>query len=124
MSASRPLKHICAVALFLVATGACLVVLRVASVASAQVPLKTALPPDSSFSPRDFMIQRDGKLLAAGSLDHYERTGQSPGTKTAFAIARYKTDGTLDPTFGDGGFSVVDKNGGAVCLVSGSKGPI
>ena len=55
------------------------------------------------------MIQREETLLAAGSLDRYEKTGQRPGTRAAFAIARYEADGTLDPTFGDGGFSVVKR---------------
>jgi uncharacterized delta-60 repeat protein len=41
-------------------------------------------------------IQGDGKIVAAGA------TGES-GRLSRFALARYGTDGTLDPTFGDGG---------------------
>jgi uncharacterized delta-60 repeat protein len=41
-------------------------------------------------------VQRDGKLVLAGSTD-------SQGKSQDFALARYRTDGTLDPSFaGDG----------------------
>ncbi len=41
-------------------------------------------------------IQSDGKIVVAGtSLDE---------TSAAFALARYDTNGSLDPTFGSGGF--------------------
>jgi uncharacterized delta-60 repeat protein len=41
-------------------------------------------------------IQPDGKIVAAGFY--------SNGTNTDFAVARYMTTGTLDPSFGSGGF--------------------
>jgi uncharacterized delta-60 repeat protein len=40
-------------------------------------------------------IQADGKIVAAGRT--YD------GTNTDFAVARYDADGTLDPSFGNGG---------------------
>jgi len=43
-------------------------------------------------------IQPDGKLLVAGA---------SPRTDTAFMILRFNTNGTLDPTFGNNGTSMV-----------------
>ncbi|TMA52939.1 MAG: hypothetical protein E6J75_15970 [Deltaproteobacteria bacterium] len=41
------------------------------------------------------VLQPDGKLVAAGYSDR--------GGSTAFALARYDADGTLDATFGNGG---------------------
>jgi uncharacterized delta-60 repeat protein len=41
-------------------------------------------------------IQSDGKIVLAGSVG-------DPSGDTDFALARYKTNGTLDPTFGNGG---------------------
>jgi uncharacterized delta-60 repeat protein len=44
----------------------------------------------------DLAVQRDGKLVLAGSTD-------SQGKSQDFALARYRPDGTLDPSFaGDG----------------------
>ena len=43
------------------------------------------------------VAQADGRLVAAGSAD------TSPDGPGVFALARYRTDGTLDPTFGTGG---------------------
>src|SRR6266540_3094489 len=43
-------------------------------------------------------VQADGKLVAAG------RTGEGGGSALGdWALARYRTDGTLDPSFGVGG---------------------
>jgi len=44
---------------------------------------------------------RDGRLVVAG----YAETGpvDAPGTTARVALARYRPDGTLDPTFGAGG---------------------
>ena len=42
----------------------------------------------------DVAIQRDGKIVAVGAAGF----GQ-----TGFRLARYRSDGSLDPTFGDGG---------------------
>lgn len=43
---------------------------------------------------RDVLIQVDGKIVAAG---------RARGAAGRFALARYRSDGTLDPTFGRGG---------------------
>jgi uncharacterized delta-60 repeat protein len=43
-------------------------------------------------------IQRDGRIVAAGSAF----SGSLPG-RDDFALARYRTDGSLDPSFGVGG---------------------
>jgi uncharacterized delta-60 repeat protein len=42
------------------------------------------------------VVQADGKLVAAG-------TAKTSGTNSDFALVRYNSDGTLDPTFGTGG---------------------
>jgi uncharacterized delta-60 repeat protein len=46
------------------------------------------------------VIQRDGKLVVAGSAG------------TNFALARYQTNGVLDSTFGSGGTVITDAGGG------------
>jgi len=48
-------------------------------------------------------LQDDGKIVAAGSA------GSGP-SHVDFALARYNADGSLDPTFGDGGKVVTDFN--------------
>jgi uncharacterized delta-60 repeat protein len=45
-------------------------------------------------------VQPDGKIVAAGGAG---QTGSGRTLTLDFAIARYSPDGTLDPTFGDGG---------------------
>ena len=47
-------------------------------------------------------IQVDGKILVAGYTDAHERGGGD------FALARYRPDGALDPTFGDEGTVATD----------------
>jgi uncharacterized delta-60 repeat protein len=42
-------------------------------------------------------IQSNGRIVTAGYADDPVKGG------TSFAVARYRPDGTLDPTFGDGG---------------------
>jgi uncharacterized delta-60 repeat protein len=42
------------------------------------------------------LVQADGRVLAAGS-------GTAGGTSVDFAVARYRADGSLDPTFGNDG---------------------
>jgi len=76
------------------------------------VPVALAAPsgPDNSFGAnglvltdfshgddiaRDLALQPDGKIVVAG----YAHNGQNDD----FAVARYNTDGSLDPTFGAGG---------------------
>jgi uncharacterized delta-60 repeat protein len=49
------------------------------------------------------VVQADGKLVAAGLVNS--------GTAADFALARYRQDGTLDPTFGVGGKVVTDMGG-------------
>lgn len=45
-------------------------------------------------------LQQDGKIILAG------HTGQGVGDE--FMLARFNTDGTLDPTFGAGGYTTLD----------------
>lgn len=45
-------------------------------------------------------IQRDGKIVVAGDA----RTPR-PGSRAAIALVRYDSDGSIDDTFGDGGFA-------------------
>jgi uncharacterized delta-60 repeat protein len=52
------------------------------------------------------MIRADGKLVVAGEYS-------GPGDSFAVALARYKADGTLDPSFGTHG-RVVSKLGGYI----------
>lgn len=49
------------------------------------------------------VIQPDGKIVVAGHVLRHS---------FEFAIARYLSDGSLDPTFGDGGIAVTDVSGG------------
>jgi uncharacterized delta-60 repeat protein len=55
-------------------------------------------------------LQPDGKVLAGGIVDSREDIGPLHGVQTAsdLALARYGPDGTLDPTFGDGGQVTAD----------------
>lgn len=50
-------------------------------------------------------IQDDGRLVAVGSA-------AGPSVSGEFAVARYESDGALDPTFGDGGMLVTPIRGG------------
>jgi uncharacterized delta-60 repeat protein len=60
---------------------------------------------------RGLAIQQDGKLVAAGMA---WITGQGDGPSTdRFALARYGTDGSLDPGFGAGGKVTTDFTSGA-----------
>ncbi|KZM68192.1 delta-60 repeat domain-containing protein [Nocardia terpenica] len=49
-------------------------------------------------------IQSDGRIIVAGST-------QDPARGDNFAVARYTTDGKLDPSFGDGGKVSTDFGG-------------
>ncbi len=55
---------------------------------------------------RALVVQSDGKLIAAGSvyIDEHHRTD--------FALVRYNMDGTLDTSFGSGGFVTTDFENG------------
>ena len=48
-------------------------------------------------SASDLAIQADGKIVVVGVA------GFAWGRLPTFALVRYRTDGTLDPSFGDGG---------------------
>ncbi len=67
----------------------------------------TAFSPDSDSSTSDISIQTDGRIVVAG------RRGKSvvATIPSGFTLARYNTDGSLDPTFGAGG-KVVTSFGG------------
>ncbi len=53
-------------------------------------------------------IQSDGKIVVAGSSRSFNPSG---GGTSDFALARYNTDGTLDPTFNFTGKVVTDFSG-------------
>ncbi len=48
------------------------------------------------------VIQPDGKIVAAGNSD--ASTSDNPAHR--FALVRYNSDGTLDPSFGNGGMAI------------------
>lgn len=52
----------------------------------------------------DIAIQRDGKIVAVGGTERPEANRDD----FDFAVARYNSNGTLDPTFGTGGKVVTD----------------
>lgn len=57
--------------------------------------------------PRGLAIQLDGRFLVSG----YTYSGDD--IKQYFGIARYDSNGTLDPTFGDNGATAIDFGGGS-----------
>jgi len=59
-----------------------------------------------SFDEADALILQDGKLIAGGT--------SFTGTTSDFALARYRSNGTLDPTFGTGGTVTTDISGGVL----------
>jgi uncharacterized delta-60 repeat protein len=58
--------------------------------------------------PLDVVLQPDGKIVVAGQTDPQDETSRS-----AFALARYNVDGSLDVNFGDGGKQVTQFEGGS-----------
>lgn len=56
----------------------------------------------------DAALQTDGKILLSGVT---QRTTTAPWTFASF-VARYNTNGTLDTSFGNGGFSVLSASSG------------
>ena len=63
----------------------------------------------------DLAVQRDGKIVAVGA------TG-NPTTPDQFALARYRGDGSLDPSFGAGGkLTTAFGHASAVALQSDGK---
>src|SRR5919197_1391561 len=81
----------------------------------------------TSFTPTDdhafdVAIQTDGKIVAAG----YSGSGTANFNDTKLTLARYNTDGTLDPTFGSAGtvrtsVGPCDDYGSAVVVQSDGK---
>jgi uncharacterized delta-60 repeat protein len=67
-------------------------------------------------------IQADGKILSAG----WSQRGAASDSDSDFALVRYLSDGTLDPSFGDGGKVVTDfsTNDGATAIAIQSDGKI
>ena len=63
-------------------------------------------PFSSNASARAIVVQRDGRIVAAGS----RQTG--PNAFESFALARYTSDGKLDPTFGSSGRVITSVGGG------------
>ena len=61
------------------------------------------------------MIQRDGKIVAAGTV-----FGDKTATTSDIGIVRYNPNGSLDPTFGAGGVVVIDPGTGADFVTSGA----
>ena len=72
---------------------------------------KVTTPIGDAAEAQALVLQPDGKLVAAGFAQHY--TGQPPFySASAFALARYNPDGSLDPDFGDGGIVTTPMKGG------------
>lgn len=57
---------------------------------------------------RGLVIQPDGRLVAAG---YFANTLAKEAPFSDFALVRYNPDGSLDPTFGDGGHVLTDFSG-------------
>jgi uncharacterized delta-60 repeat protein len=61
----------------------------------------------TSFAGNDFAnavaVQGDGKIVAAGVAGPSSCPGTPCGSGNLFALARYNSDGSLDPSFGTGG---------------------
>lgn len=60
--------------------------------------------PQGDFEIRGAALQTDGKIVVGGTLQVANEVG---GIDYLFAAARLRTDGTLDPTFGTGGYAVI-----------------
>ena len=54
---------------------------------------------------RAVAIQPDGKIVVAGHTGQFGRPGRPAGNRFDHAIVRYNANGTLDTTFGTGGFA-------------------
>ncbi|MGB5941450.1 MAG: T9SS type A sorting domain-containing protein [Leeuwenhoekiella sp.] len=50
------------------------------------------------------LVQDNGKIILGGSVN----TGSSSGSASDFAVARINSDGSIDESFGDAGFKIVD----------------
>src|SRR2546421_514589 len=63
-------------------------------------PGRLVAPPRHTGAASALVVQPDGKLVAAGR--------SSVGNHPSFSLARYASDGTLDPIFGAGGRVVTE----------------
>jgi len=80
----------------------------------------TTVFPSGIARAHDVVVQPSGKVVVAGMTFH-------PGTSQDFALARYKGNGHLDPTFGTGGKVITDVAGDfdtGVALALHSRGKI
>ncbi len=70
----------------------------------------TWFPATTSSRAYAMAVQADGKRVLAGAMDAPPDPAviPTPPTNTDFALARYNMDGTLDPTFGQGGMVSTD----------------
>lgn len=58
---------------------------------------------------QDLIIQPDGSIVLAGSLYYYQYDGWAHAEQSiAFALVRYRADGSLDTDFGEAGVVVTD----------------
>jgi uncharacterized delta-60 repeat protein len=93
----------------------------------------TTIFPAGSYA-SDVALQSDGKIIAAGTVFVDIIIGES--SDTDFALARYNSDGTPDPTFGNGGqvstdflgfeddaFSVLIQPDGKIVAVGSANDP-
>jgi uncharacterized delta-60 repeat protein len=89
--------------------------------------------PEGSYA-SDVALQADGKIIAAGTVFVDFIIGEP--SDTDFALARYNSDGSLDPTFGNGGtvstdffgneddaFSVLIQPDGKIVAVGSANNP-
>ena len=63
----------------------------------------TSFGPNTSADGASLVLQDDGKIVVAGTVENFNN-----GTTEGFGLARYNTNGTLDPTFGTAGEVVTD----------------
>lgn len=99
-------------------------VLHATTIAFAEVGAAPPRPATRD-DPRVLTVQTDEKLVAAGGARFpKEPDALVPGPLSAIALVRYRPDGTLDPTFGQGGrvLTPLAKEGEAVALVVQADG--
>lgn len=71
------------------------------------------------------VIQNDGRIIVAGTIT-YDMFGSGSESYSNFILARFTSDGSLDPSFGTGGFAETDfgsdhEAGSAIALQSDQK---
>jgi uncharacterized delta-60 repeat protein len=74
-----------------------------------------------SVGARDVVLQPDGKIVAVGE---YLSSQEGGLPDQAFALVRYRTDGTLDPSFGTDGKVTTATDGGAHAVALQPNGKI